>query len=203
MKKFIISIVLLTINANLVLAQESEPTQTPFVLGGVKVAMNLTKISGSSYENAYRINYAAGGYITLNSGHLFGVQGELLFSQTSASTVSDFSDLYKSVGTIDVSRVHLNYLGIPVLLNVGGEQLKFQLGPQYSILMNSNESFWTNGQRAFTSGDFAIVLGVWVNLPLRLNVSFRDVIGLDNINDIDNRDTWKTQQLQIAVGFKL
>jgi hypothetical protein len=204
MRKLILSISFSVALTTVVLAQQPEPpAPTPFILVGVKAGANLTKIDGQSFAEAYRLNYLAGGYITLNSGNLIGVQAELLFSQTSATTSTSFTDLYTKIGTIDLNRPHLSYMDIPLLLNIGGDELKFQLGPQYSILMNSNESFWTNGRQAFTNGDFAFDLGVWINLPLRLSASVRYVIGLDNINDIDDQDSWKTEQLQIAVGFRL
>ena len=202
MKKLILSLVLICFFSTFVLAQEQGASPTPFFRVGIKAGANLTKIVGSSFENKYRLNYLAGGYASFNSGGVLGLQLEILFTQNSAITSSGFSDLYNKIGTIDLQKTHLQYMSIPLLVNLGGDEIKFQLGPQYSILMNSNESFWTNGRHAFTSGDFAFDLGVWVNLPLHLSASLRYVIGLSNINDIDNQDTWKSQQLQIGVGLR-
>jgi hypothetical protein len=205
MKKLILSLVLLITSSTFVLGQlpASAPSPTPFLQAGVKVGLDLTKISGLSFEQAYRFNYVAGAYATLNLGGLFGLQPELEFSQTSANTVESFTNLYKSIGIIDLQRVKLDYMSIPVLLNFGGDQIKFQLGPQFSILTNTSESFWTNGKQAFQSGNYAFDIGVWINLPLHLSASVRYVAGFYDINAIDNKDDWKTSELQVCAGFRL
>jgi hypothetical protein len=205
MKKLILSLTLLITISTFALAQVPPPASepTPFFQGGIRAGMNLTKISGLSFDQSYRVNYLFGGYACLNLGGLFGLQPELLFSQVSATTGTGFTDLYSNIGTIDFGRPHLDYISIPLLLNFGGDQIKFQLGPQYGVLVNNVTSFWTNDKQAFKDNDYAFDLGVWINLPLRLSVSLRYVIGLDDINDINNADTWKTQELQIGVGFRL
>ncbi len=205
MKKLILSLLLLITISTFALGQLPAPasTPTPFFQAGVKAGLDLTKISGLSFEQAYRVNYVAGGYVTLNLGGLFGLQPELLFSQTSANTVTGFTDLYQSIGKIDLQRAKLDYMSIPILLNFGGDQIKFQLGPQFSLLTNSSESFWTNGRQAFQSGNYAFDLGVWINLPLRLSASVRYVAGFYDINAINSADTWKTSELQICAGFRL
>jgi hypothetical protein len=205
MKKLILSLTLLITISTFAFGQVPPPASepTPFFQGGIRAGMNLTKISGLSFDQSYRVNYLFGGYACLNLGGLFGLQPELLLSQISTTTGTGFTDLYSNIGTIDLGRPHLDYLSIPILLNFGGDQIKFQLGPQFGILTNSNESFWTNGRQAFTNENYAFDLGVWINLPLRLSVSVRYVIGLTDINNINNLDNWKTQELQIGVGFRL
>ncbi len=44
--------------------------------------------------------------------------------------------------------------------------------------------------------------GVQLNLG-SAKVGGRYVVGLNNINDIDNRDEWKNQGFQLYVGFRL
>jgi hypothetical protein len=47
-----------------------------------------------------------------------------------------------------------------------------------------------------------MVGGAQINI-LRLRVYGRYVVGLSNINDIDNQDKWKSQAIQVGVGFAL
>ena len=44
--------------------------------------------------------------------------------------------------------------------------------------------------------------GVQLNLG-GFKVYGRYTIGLNSINDIDNKDKWKSQAIQLGVGFKL
>jgi hypothetical protein len=59
-----------------------------------------------------------------------------------------------------------------------------------------------NGKSAFKSGDFAMVAGAQVNLKM-LRIYGRYNIGLQNINDIDQKDKWTNQQIQLGLGVRL
>jgi len=101
------------------------------------------------------------------------------------------------------SRVKLNYLSIPILLNyklIG--PIHLQAGPAFSILMDQNRTFLQNGGDAFKKGDFSMIGGAQIKLA-KLYLSGRYVIGLANINDIDDKDKWKSQAIQLSVGLSL
>ncbi len=68
--------------------------------------------------------------------------------------------------------------------------------------MDQNKNFLQNGAEAFKKGDFSMVGGVDIKLT-SLRVTGRYVIGLNNINDIDNQDKWKNQAIQISLGLAL
>jgi hypothetical protein len=75
-------------------------------------------------------------------------------------------------------------------------------GPQFGILMNKNQNILQNGQKAFSDGDFSAVAGLQVNLKtLRLYCRYN--IGMKNINQIDQKDKWTSQQIQLGVGLRL
>src|SRR4030095_6856509 len=123
------------------------------------------------------------------------IQPEVLFSQSNTIIDSGFKAIYQDIDNAVIGqKAHLNYLSIPVLLRLNaGDLLTFNLGPQFSILMNSDESLVHNGKQAFKNGDIAAVLGAQVNLGA-LRVYGRYNIGLNNLNDIDNQEKWKSQQ---------
>jgi hypothetical protein len=50
-------------------------------------------------------------------------------------------------------------------------------------------------------GDFAMVLGGQINLSV-LRIYGRYNIGLQNINDIDSKDKWTNQQIQLGLGLR-
>jgi hypothetical protein len=82
-----------------------------------------------------------------------------------------------------------------------GGFLTLNAGPQFGILLQQDKSLLQNGQEAFKTGDFSMVGGVQLNI-LMLRVYARYNVGLSNINNLDNRDQWKSQQIQMGLGWK-
>ena len=172
---------------------------------GVKGGANMTKIDGQKFKDGYKLNYHLGGYLELGLSQGFGIQPEVIFSQSSSETADDFSDIYTEFpATADGQKVKLNYLSIPILANIKlSKNFWVQLGPQYSILMNNDETLVENGKDAFKNGDFSAVGGLWLQLPIGLSLSARYVIGLSDINDVNNQSSWKSQAIQLGIGYRL
>ena len=169
---------------------------------GVKAGANITKMDGYSFKDKFEYGYHAGGFIQVGIGRKFSIQPEVLFNQFSTSIDSNYKNIYQDVFNSDQSKVRLNYLSIPLLLNYKllGNFLTLQAGPQFSILMDSDKNFLQNGGKAFSDGDFSMVGGVQLKVSA-IRVSGRYIIGLRNINDIDNQDKWKNQGFQISLGL--
>lgn len=162
----------------------------------------MTKIDGERFKDAFDFNYHLGGFIQLDLTRGFGIQPEVIFSQSTSQTGTDFSDIYTDFPHGDGQKIKLNYLNIPVLANIKfNKALWLQLGPQYSILMNSHESLVNNGKDAFKEGDFSAVAGLWLKLPLGLSASARYIIGLSNLNEVGNQNKWNSQTIQLGIGF--
>lgn len=170
---------------------------------GIKGGANMTKINGEQYKDAFDFNYYLGGYVQLDLTNGFGIQPEVNFTQSSSQTGTRFSDIYTQFPGANDQKIRLNYLSIPVLANIKfSRALWLQLGPQYSILMNDNESLVQNGKDAFKDGDFSAVAGIWIQLPLGLSATARYVIGLSNISDVSNENKWSSQAIQLGIGFR-
>lgn len=171
---------------------------------GVKGGANINKIDGSSFKEKFSYGYHVGGFAEIGIGKKFGIQPEVLFNQYSTTVTSDFDHVYEDVFNSDQSKVKLNYLSIPLLLNYKllGNFMTIQAGPQFSILMDQEKNLLQNGGKAFSDGDFSMVGGVQLKLSA-LRISGRYVVGLNNINDIDNRDKWKNQGFQLSLGLAL
>lgn len=174
---------------------------------GIKAGANLNKISGQSFNDGFDLSYHAGGFMEIDLNKVWGIQPELLWSQTT-SKPSNFKTVYSSFSSVNsaldqTKNIKLDYLSIPVLLrvNVTG-MFSLLAGPQYSILINKDNTLLQNGQSAFKNGDFAMVAGAQINLKM-LRIYGRYNIGLQNINDIDNKDKWTNQQMQLGLGFRL
>ena len=171
---------------------------------GVKGGANITKVDGQSFKDQFRYGYHIGGFVEFGLGPKFSLQPEVLFSQYSTTLSEDYDDVYENVFNSGQSSVKLNYLSIPILLNYKliGNFLTLQAGPQFSILMNQDRSLLQNGGKAFSDGDFALTGGVQLKLSA-IRISGRYVVGLKNINDIDNQDRWKSQAFQVSLGLGL
>lgn len=172
---------------------------------GVKGGANIIKIDGKSFEDQFRYGYHIGGFMEVRAGNKLVVQPEVLFNQYSTTVDSNFSHIYQGVFNSNAqSNVKLNYLSIPILLNYKliGSFISLQAGPQFGVLLNNNKTLLQNGGEAFKNGDFSMIGGVLVKLG-SFRVNGRYVIGLNNINDIDDQDKWKSQGFQLSVGLAL
>ena len=167
---------------------------------GFKGGANINKLTGQSFNEQFSFGYHIGGFAEIGLGKKWAVQPEVLFSQTNVDTSGSFSSVYQFN---KVSKVKLQYLSIPLLLDYKANRLiTLQAGPQFGILINKSNTLVQNGKDAFKSGDFSMLGGVQLNI---LNFKFygRYVVGLNNLNDIDNKEKWKSQGFQLGIGITL
>ena len=196
MKKIIVFLLIATTSAAVSKAQSLHL--------GAKLGANLGKIDGESFKDEYKLSYLVGAYVDLGIGKSWGIEPELIFSQTNATIDSGFKAVYQNApSSVFGKKAHFNYLSVPILLNLNaGKLLTFQVGPQFSILMNKDDKLTTNVGNAVKSGDLAAVLGARVNLGA-LNVFGRYNIGLSKINDIGDQQKWKNQAIQLGLGLRI
>jgi len=170
---------------------------------GVRAGANINKIEGKSFKDEFKYGYLLGGFAEIGVGRKFSINPEVLFNQYTGTVSSEYKDIYEGVFNSDQSKVKINYLSIPLVLDyklLG--PIHLQAGPQFSILMNKDKNFLENGGDAFTKGDLALLGGVQLKLSA-LRITGRYVVGLNNINDIDNQDRWRSQAFQVSAGFAL
>jgi hypothetical protein len=164
---------------------------------GLKLGGNLNKIEGQSFDAGFNLGYQGGAYVEIGLGKTFGIQPELLFSQTQTTTTTFNTSLAPN------KDAQFNYLSIPVLLKINlSKLLSLHVGPEYSILMNHSNDLVQNGKDAFNNGNFGMIGGIQLNLG-SLKIYGRYNVGLTNINQLQNQEEWKTQQLQMGIGLKL
>jgi len=170
---------------------------------GVKAGANIVKVDGKSFKEEFRYGYNLGGFAEIGLSPKFSFQPEVMFNQYSTTLDSNYKSIYENVIASNQSKIKLNYLSIPLLLDykfLG--PIHLQAGPQFSVLMSQDKNFLQNGREAFKNGDFSLVAGAQVKLA-QLRVTGRYIIGLSNINDIDNQDKWKSQVIQLSLGIAL
>ncbi len=171
---------------------------------GVKAGANLNKITGQSFNSGYDLSYHLGGFAEIDFTKKWGIQPELLWSQSKTTRTSGVNPIYQNVLTPGADQqIQLDYILIPILLRYNvGKMITLNAGPQFGILINQNNNLLVNGQDAFKKGDFSMVFGGQINLTT-LRIYGRYNIGLNNINDIDSKEKWTNQQIQLGIGIRL
>ena len=171
---------------------------------GIKGGANIFKVDGKSFKDEFRYGYHLGGFMEIGLGNKFGFQPEVLFNQFSTTLDSNYKHIYQNVINPNQPTIKLNYLSIPLVLNYKliGNFITLQAGPQFGVLIDQNKTLLQNGGDAFKHGDLSFLAGAQIKVAA-LRVTGRYVIGLSNINDIDNQDKWKYQGFQVSVGLAL
>ncbi len=183
-----------------ILSITASATQAQKVHVGFKGGANINKLTGKSFDDQFSFGYHVGGFVSVGLGKKFAIQPEILFNQINVDTSSSYSTIYQFN---KVDKVQLKYLSIPILLNFKPiKYLTLQAGPQFGILTNKSKTLVQNGKEAFKSGNLSMLAGVQVNIS-HLNVYARYAVGLSNLNDIDNKEKWKSQSIQLGVGLTL
>jgi hypothetical protein len=173
---------------------------------GVKAGANIFKINGQSFDQSYQFGYNLGAFAELNFTQQWGIQPEVLWSQTNYRTGNEFNSIFP--GNANDLKGKLNYLSIPILLSFSPVKfISLQAGPQFGILMSGDQDLGQNGKNAFKKGDFSLVGGAQLNLA-GFKLGARYVIGLNDVNDLGNGtaanpETWKNQGFQVYAGFRI
>ena len=171
---------------------------------GAKAGANIIKVDGQSFKDQFRYGYHLGGFMEIKLSKKLEFQPEVLFNQYSTRLDSNYKNIYENVFNPPAgNNIKLNYLSIPLILDYKlANFLRLQLGPQVGVLIDQNRSLLQNGGDAFKRGDFSMLGGAELQLA-GFRVTGRYMVGLSNINDIDNKEKWKSQGFQLSVGFAL
>lgn len=171
---------------------------------GIKAGANISKIDGKSFKEEFNYGYHLGGFAEIGIGKSFSLQPEVLFNQYSTKVDSNYKHIYQNVfNPAYQSDLKLNYLSVPILLSyklLG--PIYLQAGPQFGVLINDHKTLLENGSEAFKKGDFSMLAGAQIKLS-KIRITGRYAVGLNNINDIDDKDKWKNQVIQLSLGLAL
>ena len=166
---------------------------------GVKAGSDIHKIDGKSFDEEFKFGYHIGAFAEIKLKKI-GIQPEVYFSQVNVQRGNDVNSIWN---TQQIKEAKLSYLNIPLLVNLKfSENIAFQVGPQYSMLVNeSNKSdFIGTAKETFKSGDFSAVGGLQVKI-LKIRIFGRYVVGLNNMNDLTSEEKWKSRTIHVGVGY--
>lgn len=202
--KYILSLIIASVSLLQLNAQKLEQDKESFFRFGIIGAVNLNSVNGRSFQNEYNFNYQLGGFLLFNPLTKIGFQPEVHFAQQTATYSTDLTEIYDDFAFGgDQAKAKLNLLKVAGLVNfdIGPSQrVKLQLGPQYAIVINESTGLQGASKDIFKKGDFSGVAGIWLQLPA-VFIGARYAHGFTNLNDIDNRDTWKSRTFQLIAGI--
>lgn len=171
---------------------------------GVKGGLNINKITGKSYNEGFNYNFQAGAFMQFNFSSRLGLQPEVNFVQVKSEFSNDATDIYDGLFLGGNQRkATLNYLEVPVLLNVNlgtSKRVKIQVGPAYGGLLKQTVDSLKAQRDLYKNAEWSAIGGLWIQLPL-INIGARYKLGLTDINAVDNQQTWKNQAIQIFIGL--
>ena len=168
------------------------------ISGGVKAGLNLANQTfsgnGMTTSPSFLPSFHGGGYVTAMFSEHFGLQPELLYSVQGAKSGDE--------------SYNLGYVTVPVLVRYSvNDLLSFHAGPQIGILTSAKHKYGSESvdmKDNLTGTDIGIAGGVSIDLPMKLNFTFRFIKGMSNINDTENSTVkQKNYNLQLSVGYKL
>ena len=168
---------------------------------GIKIGQNLTSVNSVAVDR-HSASFHGGVTAQIGLTEKISLVPELLLSQTKLST-------NPSIGAVlgdsryNPQTYHLTYLAVPLLVQVKPfSSLLLQAGPQYGILIDQKKNAKENTELAFNQGEFSFVGGAKVNLG-GFFVYGRYVVGLQNINELQDQAKWRTTQWQLGIGLSL
>jgi hypothetical protein len=147
---------LLSATAALLVAAAAPAAHAQGVRFGVKAGANLSNLSGDlvnqdQYKN--RFGFQGGIMVNFGLGDIISIQPEVLYSQKGFKYADQqftvLGNTYRNTGN-----VRYDYLDVPVLVRVRAAGIFFEVGPQYSYLMNvsTNREQTLNGNNVGNAG---------------------------------------------------
>ena len=171
---------------------------------GFKAGMNANKLNGRSFQAGFRYNYQLGGFLQFNFSERFGLQPEVNWVQTSSEFTDDATSVYDDLFRDgSQKKAKLNYLEIPVLLNINigeSKKIKAQVGPAYGILLKEEVLDLVNPQPLYRDKEWSGIVGFWMQLPA-VNIGVRYKAGLSAVNTIGSDEKWRSQAIQLFAGI--
>lgn len=167
---------------------------------GIKIGQNFSSVNNVAVDRN-SASFHAGATIYLGITEKFGLSPEILLSQTKLEKPGILDVISNRM--LQPETYHLNYLSIPLLVEYRPfGALALQAGPQYSIMMDQKKDGIGNATMAFKSGEFAFLGGAKFNFGGFFAYG-RYVVGLQDINEIQDISKWRTTQWQLGIGMSL
>jgi hypothetical protein len=179
--------------------RKSEPRFGYGIKAGLNISSQSTPHKDANYDLKNIIRFNGGGYCNYFINKFLAVQPELLVSGKGVHW-KDFYDEMKDI---------LTYVDIPVLVKYQPiKVINIHAGPQVGIRVRAMQKDLETGIKTkineyYKTFDFSLVCGVEANLPNRVNLTVRYVLGLSSATtDLLYIDPWHNNFLQVSAGYR-
>ena len=172
---------------------------------GLKADLNYTTINGKGLSSGYTMGAQGGIFVERSFNRTWSLQPELLFTQSNTTKANDFLTYYNTTGNPFAAKdIKLGYISLPVMVKYNiNKSFSILAGPQYSLLLVDAESLLTAGDgKAFKKSEFSGNLGGQFNIGV-VSIYGRYNLGINNINNIDNRYAWHSSHIQAGIAVKI
>jgi outer membrane protein assembly factor BamA len=159
---------------------------------------------GKGMQASLQTGYETGAYAEVLLPHKLRLQTGLLYSHRSIRRADDITTYYvNTASSLSRNNITADYITIPVVVSYPlGKYFSVGLGPQYSRLLYTNENLLKSGTDALKKNDAGLKVQAGFRLSgLLLTAGY--YYGLTNLNNVDERYTWHTRQLQLGVSIRL
>lgn len=168
---------------------------------GIKVGQNFSNVNSVAVDHN-TASYHGGVNMNIGINDKISIAPELILSQTKLETNPSITDVMGN-NNLQPETYHLNYLSIPLLVELKPiKNFSIHAGPQYSILLDQKKDGIGNASMAFKNGEFAFVGGAKLDLGGFFFYG-RYIVGLQNINELQDKAKWRTTQWQLGIGMSL
>ncbi|MDH5365527.1 MAG: PorT family protein [Cyclobacteriaceae bacterium] len=185
--------------AFITLISVSVVAQSKFTMG-LKVGPNLSSVNANSTtgETYKSITGYHGGLFATIKGSKIGFQPEILFSKQGY--------ILKTTAGQDV--FDFKYVNVPMIIKwymVKG--LNLQVGPQLDLLTSAikeaADGTNTNQTNILRDRVWNLCVGLGLDLPFKINIDARYVIGLTDVNTLTSAGTaLKSSVVQFSLGYR-
>lgn len=149
---------------------------------GLKSGVNMSILSASiNSESTFKAGFHFGAFLKTPGGF----RPEIYFSSQGQKDNYITPPNGASVGKTTTT---INYLNIPLLMELGKKKVTFQIGPQIGFALSGNEKGTIDGQSVdddlkefIKSPDLSLVLGMGLNLSEQVSLGIRYNHGLSDI----------------------
>lgn len=170
------------------------------IKGGINVADQSTTGEGLNVNVKNIMRFHGGAYLNYFLLDNIAIQPELLLSGKGSKWDDPYTD------TKDL----LTYIDVPILIRYQPVKLlNIHAGPQFGYMISAFQDDLSGDEKTdikdwYNNMDIGIVAGAEANLPFRINVTVRYILGLtEATNDVEYIEPWKNNFIQVSVGYRI
>jgi hypothetical protein len=189
-----------TANAQPKRFKKSQPKFGAGVKAGLNYATQFTNSKPNNVDFKSIIGINAGAYCNYFLLDFLAIQPELMVSGKGSRWKNQFYD----------AKYNLTYFDLPILIKYQPVELfNIHAGPQLSYLVSAKQTDLVNNQKtnvmdSYYKFDLGLVFGVEANLPFKINLTLRYVLGLNTATTgAQYTETWKNKYFQASLGYRI